>query len=194
MADRKAVSTGLVELRTWWPSLPDTAVLLDSVADACIGYTDDEFSIAVRRLTREHKAGWPPKLAEIVAMCGAVASIRRADAVASRRANTEDAYCPQCGTTVLEWSAPWPIGKSRMVPRHEPGCPRYGAEAVTAAPVNMASWPSLKPRHVDEKPSGAVALAAAIAIPGGASPFAAPIPPSPVSYQVSTLPEAHRGA
>lgn len=149
MASHDAIAAGLVELRTWWPSLPDTPQLLTSTHEGCEGYDDAEFRAAVKRLTQEHGKAWPPKLADIRAMCAAVAGIRRADAVASRRQDSDTAYCPACGTTALTWSPLWPNGKARMVPEHHGGCPRFNAEARVSAPVNMASWPSLKPRTAE---------------------------------------------
>lgn len=141
MPSRECVAAGLRELRTWWPSMPDTPQLLESTLEGVEGFDDAEYTAAVKRLTREHRAGWPPKLADLRAMCGAVASIRRADTIAARRHDASDAYCPTCGTLTLTWSAVWPNGRSRMVPLHEAGCPRSGAEDRPSAPVNMGAWP-----------------------------------------------------
>lgn len=146
MASRDCVARGLSELRAWWQSMPDTPQLLESTHGGCEDYDDAEFSAAIKRLTREHGKAWPPKLADIRAMCAAVAGIRRADAVAARRQGSDEAYCPACGTTALTWSPLWPNGKARMVPDHIGGCVRFNAESRPAAAVNMAAWPSLKPR------------------------------------------------
>ena len=147
MASRDAVARGLTELRSWWASLPDTPHLLESTREACLDYDDVEFGQAIKRLVKEHKAGWPPKLADILGACASAAKIRRADVVQDLRQSREDAYCPVCGTRVLEWGPPWPNGQSRMVPRHEPGCPRYDAENVIPSAVRMDTWPGRKPRQ-----------------------------------------------
>lgn len=147
MASRDAVARGLTELRSWWQSLPDTAQLLESTREACAEYDDVEFGQAIRRLVKEHGMSWPPKLSHILAACAMAAKYRRADAVQVLRHSRDDAYCPLCGTRTLEWGPMWPNGTGRMVPRHEPGCVRAGAEAVVAAPVNMAAWPGQKPRQ-----------------------------------------------
>ena len=147
MASREAVARGLAELRAWWASLPDTPQLLESTHEGCLDYDDVEFGQAIKRLTREHKAGWPPKLADIRTACAMQAQVRRAPAVQERRNARGDAYCPECGTETLEWSRPWPNGQSRMVPRHEVGCRRYDAENAIPGAVRMDTWPGRKPRQ-----------------------------------------------
>jgi hypothetical protein len=146
MPSRDVVAAGLVELRTWWPSMPDSVVLVESISRVCEGYDDVEFTAAVRILVKEHGAAWPPKPADYRAACGRVAAVRRRDTVMPARANREDAYCTFCGSRDLTWSPPWPNGQSRMIVLHAHECSRRDAGQYVPAPVNMASWPGHKPR------------------------------------------------
>lgn len=151
MASHDAIAAGLLELRGLFPSLPDDEVFLRGLVDDLDGYDNDEFALAVRRIrsTRKRMQGAPTN-ADFGEACAAIALVRRAAAVRSRREDAgTTAYCPACGTTALTWSPLWPNGKARMVPEHHGGCPRFNAEARVSAPVNMASWPSLKPRTAE---------------------------------------------
>jgi hypothetical protein len=152
VASRDAILRALTELRTWFPTMPDSESLIDATRRGLEEYDDDEVRVAATRITRERKRlQGAPALADMREMCAAVAGVRRADAVRHQRADTSDAYCPFCGTTQLVESAPWPNGRRRDVPRHawmgDRPCARADAEADVPAPVNMASWPSDRPKR-----------------------------------------------
>ena len=126
MPTRDAVARGLIELRTWWPSMPDTTQLVDSIQATCEGYDDIEFAGAIKILVKEHESAASPKPAAILKACARVAAVRRKEAVQAR--STAEGYCTLCGADRLAEGPPWPNGHARPVPVHREECPRYGAE------------------------------------------------------------------
>lgn len=167
MASRDAILRALTELRTWFPAMPDSESLIEATRRGLEEYDDEEVRVAATRITRERKRlQGAPSLADLREMCGAVAGVRRADAVRHQRADTSDAYCPFCGTTQLVESPPWPNGQRRMVPLHawmgDRPCPRSAAESEAAAPVNMAAWPNARPKRGAAPARGLVGIGAVV--------------------------------
>jgi hypothetical protein len=148
MIARDVLRFQLARLQGHWRHMPATPQVLADYEEQLEGYDDEELVAGVSAIIRDHRGMASPTPAAVIDAVAAVAKIRRRSAVTAATSNPL-AYCPLCGTTQLVESPVWPNGQRRMVPRHawmgERPCPRAGAESETAAPVNMAAWPSDRP-------------------------------------------------
>lgn len=142
MPSRDTVARGLIMLREWWPSMPDSVGVVDALLEECGDFTDAEFLAGIRTVRGTHESASTPKPLHIKRAVASAAGRLRAEVIAQSRVGLDLAYCPECRTTILEWSPLWPSGHARMIPRHEAGCPRQFAEAQIPGPVRMDLWPN----------------------------------------------------
>lgn len=127
MASRQAVGVALVELRVQWKSIDDSPAMVAQMQRGVEGYDDDELRLAIERLCVTHRAGWPPRVADVVDACAAIAKVRRSPATRTQTAG--EWYCWECKTRLLvHLPHPWDSSKpGRYVPDCRDDCPQRHA-------------------------------------------------------------------
>lgn len=114
---RAAVVAGLLELRAFWPALPDSEHTVKALAEELEGYTPQEIAAAFRDVRSNHEHASAPKPWHIKRAAANAARRLRWVAPVRQDDNAPPDFCPVCHTPDL-----YELPNGRLHPWHREGC------------------------------------------------------------------------